>query len=120
MISSDDRTFQELLKMLSDTSDEVVKLDLQLLAQMSTISSHDNFKKIISSLLDIFASDRSLLEGRGSLIIRELCARLNPEKIYLAFAENLETTDDWEFASTMVLNLNTILGTEILFQFVLV
>ena len=42
------------------------------------------------NLLDIFSTDRRLLETRGSLIIRQLCLNLNTERIYRKFAEILE------------------------------
>lgn len=42
------------------------------------------------NLLELFSTDRSLLDSRGSLIIRQLCLNLNTEKIYRTFAEILE------------------------------
>lgn len=45
------------------------------------------------NLLELFSTDRRLLETRGSLIIRQLCLNLNTEKIYRAFAEILEKED---------------------------
>ena len=42
------------------------------------------------NLLELFSTDRRLLETRGSLIIRQLCLNLNTEKIYRALAEILE------------------------------
>jgi len=51
------------------------------------------------------------LEHRGSLIVRHLSLFLNAEKIYRALAKTLETEEDLEFASLMVLTLNLILLT---------
>ena len=42
------------------------------------------------TLLELFSTDRKLLETRGSLIIRQLCLNLNTERIYRTFAEILE------------------------------
>jgi len=42
------------------------------------------------NLLSLFATDRKLLETRGSLIIRQLCVNLNPDRIYRTLAEILE------------------------------
>jgi vacuole morphology and inheritance protein 14 len=42
------------------------------------------------NLLSLFGTDRKLLETRGSLIIRQLCVNLNPERIYRSLAEILE------------------------------
>jgi vacuole morphology and inheritance protein 14 len=58
------------------------------------------------SLLSLFGTDRKLLETRGSLIIRQLCVNLNPDRIYRSLAEILERDEDLEFASIMVQNLH--------------
>jgi vacuole morphology and inheritance protein 14 len=86
----DDGTFPALLKTLSDPSEEVVKSDLQLLAQISSSSEEENFTSFMVNLLSLFSTDRRLLETRGSLIIRQLCLSLNTERIYRTFAEILE------------------------------
>ncbi|EGF77115.1 hypothetical protein BATDEDRAFT_14265 [Batrachochytrium dendrobatidis JAM81] len=111
MHSSDQRTFQALLGTLSDLSEEVVKRDLQLLAQISHYSDDQYFTNFMDNLLTLFSSDRRLLETRGNLIIRQLCFSLNPERMYRSFAELIENEQDIEFASTMVQNLNLILVT---------
>ncbi|KAI7899299.1 vacuolar protein 14 C-terminal Fig4p binding-domain-containing protein [Cokeromyces recurvatus] len=111
ILASDDGTFPALLKTLSDSSEEVVRKDLQLLAQISFYSDHSYFRSFIMSLLSLFSTDRRLLETRGSLIIRQLCMSLDPERIYCTIADILEQDEDLEFASTMVQNLNIILIT---------
>ncbi|KAJ1548127.1 hypothetical protein HK096_004313 [Nowakowskiella sp. JEL0078] len=109
----DDTTFSALLKALSDTSEEVVRRDLELLAQISQISDSNYFSRFILNMLTLFSTDRRLLETRGSLIIRQLCLSLEPERIYRTFSEILEKDEvlDLEFVSTMVQNLNIILIT---------
>jgi len=89
----DDGTFPALLKTLSDSSEEVIKHDLQLLAQISSSSEETYFKAFMVNLLELFSTDRRLLETRGSLIIRQLCLNLNTEKIYRTFAEIIEKED---------------------------
>lgn len=111
ILVSDDGTFPALLKTLSDSSEEVVRRDLQLLAQISSYSDHEYFRSFIVSLLSLFSTDRRLLETRGSLIIRQLCMSLDPERIYCVIADILEQDEDLEFASVMVQNLNIILIT---------
>ena len=86
----DDGTFPALLKTLSDSSDEVIKHDLQLLAQISSSSEESYFKSFMVNLLGLFSTDRRLLDHRGSLIIRQLCLNLNTERIYRTLAEILE------------------------------
>ena len=69
---------------------QVIKHDLQLLAQISSSSEESYFKLFMHNLLELFSTDRKLLETRGSLIIRQLCLNLNTERIYRTFAEILE------------------------------
>ncbi|CAE7233428.1 unnamed protein product [Rhizoctonia solani] len=111
ILSMDDGTFPALLKTLSDTSEEVIKHDLQLLAQISSSSEEGYFKAFVMNLLELFSTDKGLLDSRGSLIIRQLCMSLNTERIYRTFAEILEREEDLEFASVMAQKLNIILIT---------
>ncbi|RKP18351.1 hypothetical protein ROZALSC1DRAFT_15275, partial [Rozella allomycis CSF55] len=62
-------------------------------------------------LLELFKSDRKLLETKGSLIIRQLCISLQPEKVFCSFSEFLEIENDLEFASFIVQHLTIILLT---------
>lgn len=79
-------------------STQVVKSDLQLIAQISSSSDESYFKAFMINLLDLFSTDRGLLEARGSLIIRQLCLNLNTERIYRTFAEILEKEEVREMA----------------------
>ncbi|PWN50102.1 ARM repeat-containing protein [Violaceomyces palustris] len=111
ILSMDDGTFPALLKTLSDPSEEVIRCDLRLLAQISSASEDAYFHSFMANLLSLFSTDRRLLETRGSLIIRQLCASLHTERIFRTLAEILEKDEDLEFASIMVQNLNVILLT---------
>ncbi|KAL0077486.1 vacuolar protein 14 C-terminal Fig4p binding-domain-containing protein [Phycomyces blakesleeanus] len=111
ILPSDDGIFPALLKTLSDSSEEVVRRDLQLLAQISFHSDHEYFRSFMVNLLLLFSTDRRLLESRGSLIIRQLCMSLDPERIYCTIADILENDEDLEFASIMIQQLNIILIT---------
>lgn len=71
----------------------MVKHDLQLLAQISSTSEDAYFTTFLVNLLELFSTDRRLLETRGSLIIRQLCLNLNTERIFRTFAEILEKDD---------------------------
>ncbi|KAK2734803.1 hypothetical protein FQN57_001453 [Myotisia sp. PD_48] len=101
-----DGTFPALLKTLSDPAEAVVTRDLQLLSQISRNSEDSYFASFMVDLLQLFSTDRKLLEGRGNLIIRQLCMNLSPERIYRTLADCLEKEEDIEFASIMVQNLN--------------
>ncbi|XP_023342024.1 protein VAC14 homolog [Eurytemora carolleeae] len=107
-----------LLQTLSDHSDEVVILDLDVLAKISsyhadptssTTSIH--FKQFIKSLLKLFNADRVLLENKGSFIIRQLCVLLRAEDIYKSLSELLVLEDNLKFSRLMVETLSTILLT---------
>ncbi|KAF3903304.1 hypothetical protein AA313_de0206104 [Arthrobotrys entomopaga] len=111
VIAVNDGTFPALLKTLSDTSELVVTRDLELLSQISKNSDDDVFASFMNDLLNLFSTDRRLLETRGYLIIRRLCLNLNPERIYRTLAELIEKEEDVEFASTMVQLLNNNLMT---------
>jgi len=101
-----DGTFPVLLKTLSDPAEAVVTQDLQLLSQLSKNSEDNYFSSFMVALLQLFSTDRKLLEIRGNLIIRQLCINLRPERIYRTFAETIEKDEDIEFSSIMVQNLN--------------
>jgi vacuole morphology and inheritance protein 14 len=106
IVAFNDGTFPALLKTLSDPAEAVVTKDLQLLSQISRNSEDDYFSNFMVSLLQLFSTDRKLLETRGNLIIRQLCMTLSAERIYRTLAECIEKEEDVEFASIMVQNLN--------------
>ncbi|KAK6193327.1 hypothetical protein LQW54_012560, partial [Pestalotiopsis sp. IQ-011] len=106
IVAFNDGTFPALLKTLSDPAEAVVTKDLQLLSQISRNSEDDYFSNFMVSLLQLFSTDRKLLETRGNLIIRQLCMSLSAERIYRTLAECIEKEEDVEFASIMVQNLN--------------
>ncbi|THC98822.1 hypothetical protein EYZ11_001669 [Aspergillus tanneri] len=106
VVAFNDGTFPALLKTLSDPAEAVVTKDLQLLSQISRNSEDSYFKSFMVNLLQLFSTDRNLLEVRGNLIIRQLCMNLSPERIYRTLADCLEKEEDIEFASIMVQNLN--------------
>lgn len=70
-----------------------MKHDLQLLAQISASSDDSHFASFLMNLLELFSTDRRLLEQRGSLIIRQLCLNLNAERIFRHLADILEKDD---------------------------
>jgi vacuole morphology and inheritance protein 14 len=120
--------FPVLLKTLSDHSDEVVLMDLKVLAQIFTSSSSvvmnsasdsrislsdspSYFTKFMIALLKMFHTNATVLEERGSFIIRHLCMLMTAEDIYRSLSEILLDYEDLRFAYTIVQTLNTILLT---------
>lgn len=123
ILATNDGTFPALLKTLSDPAEAVVTRDLQLLSQIAKNSEDGYFTSFMVNLLQLFGTDRKLLELRGNLIIRQLCVSLSAERIYRTLADCLEKDEvgrmtdlgvqcadeaiqDVEFASIMVQNLN--------------
>ena len=121
-----------LLRTLSDPSDKVVLLNLQVLSRISLAHREEmqgklesekeeaQFQLVLSAILNLFATDRHLLETRGSLIVRRLCVLLNAKSVYIRMADALcdyevadgsSEIDRLEFVGTMVQTLNLILLT---------
>ena len=120
-----------LIRTLSDPSDAVVLLNLQVLSRISLAqrddrgdaeeSEEEQFQLVLNAILSLFAKDRQLLETRGSLIIRKLCVLLNAKSVYIRLANALMQYEKvngkvadagtLEFVSTMVQTLNLILLT---------
>lgn len=90
VLATNDGTFPALLKTLSDPAEAVVTRDLQLLSQISKNSEEGYFTSFMVNLLQLFSTDRRLLETRGNLIIRQLCLSLSAERIYRTLADCLE------------------------------
>lgn len=113
---------------------QAVLIVLQVFALISTSNRaknegnyNDYFTKFIIGLMDLFRSDRTLLETRGSFIIRfvhllfffhhicelfrQLCMLLSPEHIYKTLSETIANETDANFAAMMVKILSSILLT---------
>ncbi|XP_075522411.1 protein VAC14 homolog [Primulina tabacum] len=101
--------FKTLLTALSDPSDEVVLLVLEVHACIAKDEKH--FHQLTLYLIQNFRDDYSLLEKRGTLIIRRLCVLLDAETVYRKLSAILQGEPDLDFASTMVQALNLILLT---------
>ena len=69
------------------------------------------FSKVFDSLILLLQEDKLLLETRGALIIRKLCALLDAKSIYVLIASIIDNNLDLEFSSVLVQTLNLILLT---------
>jgi len=87
IMESIDDLLPVLLKTLNDESDEVVLFNLQVMARISI--DEVQFDRVLQAILQLFSSDRRLLEARGSVIIRKLSILLNPQRVYLQCASIL-------------------------------
>lgn len=99
VLSREDGTFPALLKTLSDTSEDVIRSDLQLLAQISSYGDEEYFNNFMLNLVRLFSTDRGLLEQRGRLIVGQLCTCLNAELIFRTLAKILEDEEVWNLSS---------------------
>ena len=67
-----------------------------------------HFRLVINAILGLFASDRMLLENRGSLVVRKLCVLLDSESVYMLMAEvlsascEISTSKEDDFVSEQV------------------
>lgn len=98
-----------LLKAISDSAEDVVLINLQVLARISL--DEVQFLRVLNALVQLFLEDRPLLETRGALVLRKFCALLDCRSIYLAIAAILNDMPNLEFASIVVQTLNLILLT---------
>lgn len=78
--------FPDLLKILSDNSDDVVFQGLSVLAEIvnSTHSKDDKisqtqYRKFLVSLLTLFSEEKPFLENRGAFIIRFVGSSIKPD-----------------------------------------
>ena len=110
VVAFNDGTFPALLKTLSDPSEAVVTKDLQLLSQISRNSEDSYFTSFMVNLLQLYSTDRHLLEVRGNLIIRQLSLNLSPERIYRTLAECLEKEEVMFIAHFWLLYTNVSSG----------
>merc|ERR1719315_529232 len=106
-----DKIFPTLLKTLSDSNDEVVIMDLRVLAVVCKLSGNKQIKSLMVSLYTLFKADRTLLDSKGAYIIRQLSIYLCPEDIYKSMAELIQNEKDLKFARLLVEYLNTIMFT---------
>ncbi|CAN0185997.1 unnamed protein product, partial [Discosporangium mesarthrocarpum] len=89
-----------LLNALSDRADDVVLMNLEVLARI--MLNEKEFHRVLQEVLQLFSDKRRLLETRGGLIIRRLCTLQQPKSIYVALASVLQSNNDLEFIGVMV------------------
>mmetsp|Transcript_10068 Transcript_10068/g.31913 ORF Transcript_10068/g.31913 Transcript_10068/m.31913 type:complete len:793 (-) Transcript_10068:23-2401(-) len=96
-----------LLATLGDSSELVVRQDLEVLAKMATEASH--FDRLMRSLMELFRADPALLESRCSLALRQLASHLSPFALMRASARILAQEADRDFARVMMQALSLVL-----------
>lgn len=89
-----DALFPACIAKISDPSEKVVSLSLEVMAKIS--QNEDYFARLVSSVVALFAADRGLQSARGALIIRQLSLFIEPAKILTAIAKLLQAHADLE------------------------
>ena len=103
--------FFALLRTLNDDVDDIVILDIQVLALICKDNSQDSFRRVLKEVYNLFQKDQILLEKRASLVVRHFCQLLSPERVYRELAHIVSGTEDLTFAALIVQMLNIILLT---------
>ncbi len=103
--------FFALLRTLNDDVDDIVILDIQVLALICKDNSQDSFRRVLKEVYNLFQKDQILLEKRSSLVVRHFCQLLSPERVYRELAHIVSGTEDLTFAALIVQMLNIILLT---------
>eukprot|EP00897_Mesotaenium_endlicherianum_P002664 jgi/Mesen1/2425/ME000157S01563 len=98
-----------------ETNDEQLQRVVVLVLEVQACIARDphHFHRLMVLLARRFDADRTLLEKRGSLALRQLCVLLDAEKIYRELAHILEGESDVEFATIMVQSLSSEDGREL-------
>jgi len=117
------RLFEPIFVTLALPDEEVVVAALQVLAnimggrnpdedrlQDEDIDS-DLFSLVTQRLLQLFAEKRWILETRGRLMIRQLCAHLDPRHLFVAVARAIKQEKNLELRHQLVQTFNWILLT---------
>lgn len=102
-----DELFPALLKALSDPAEEVMRIDLEAIAQLSGKEAY--FAKLMENLVRLFANERQVLRNRAPKIIRLLCRFADAGRIFSSLAGIIEKEQDVEFAAETVQTLNLLL-----------
>jgi len=104
-----DEMFPVLLRLLYDASEEVMRLDLEVIAAFVSRGNEAWFAKLIENLVRLFATDRRVLRDRAAKIVRLLCKFAAAERVFVALAAILVGETDLCFAAEVVQTLNLLL-----------
>jgi hypothetical protein len=80
---------------------------------LGNISLHEQyFTIVIEKILQIFRNNKEILANKSHIIIKKLCGILDPQKVYITFAEKLLIWGEISFISSVVQTLDMILLTD--------
>lgn len=107
ILEHNDSMFLTLLKSLSDEDDRLIGKALSLLSSLCSDSNDNYIRKFLLDFLTLLKRDSSLLKTRANFIMRQICARLSPERIYKESSLLLDPNDDIIFVRMMIQILST-------------
>lgn len=107
ILRHNDSMFLTLLKSLSDKDGRLTEKALELLSSLCSDTNDNYIKKFLQDLLILFKKDTRLLKVRANFIMRQLCARLSPERIYRVVSQILDSCDDAPFVRMVIQILST-------------
>eukprot|EP01065_Artemidia_motanka_P035579 TRINITY_DN43491_c0_g1_i1.p1 TRINITY_DN43491_c0_g1~~TRINITY_DN43491_c0_g1_i1.p1 ORF type:complete len:696 (+),score=280.03 TRINITY_DN43491_c0_g1_i1:61-2088(+) len=104
-----DRLFPELMSILSDPSDRVVEMDLQVLAMIT--KRPESFERFMTELVELLQRDGYKLMPRAGMVVKALAPLINSINLFRTLAAILSRQEDLNFVSSLVTTLNVILLT---------
>ncbi|CAR26542.1 ZYRO0B12232p [Zygosaccharomyces rouxii] len=107
ILEHNDSMFLTLLKSLSDEDDRLIEKALSLLSSLCSDSNDNYIRKFLQDFLTLLKRDSRLLKTRANSIMRQICSRLSPERIYKEIAPLLDPSDDIVFVRMMIQILST-------------
>lgn len=107
LIDHDESTHLTVLKSLSDKDPRLISKALELISDLCNGSNEAYIKKFLKNLLKLFKENDKLLKTRSNYIIRQLCAKLSPERIYKTLSSIVEMDDDISFVRMVIYSLTT-------------
>ncbi|SCU77873.1 LAMI_0A02630g1_1 [Lachancea mirantina] len=111
LLEHTDTTFLTLLKSLSDKDGQLISKALDLLSDLCSNSNELYFKKFMEELLMLFKTNSELLKNRSNNILRQLCLKLSPERVYRDLSLILEEEENATFVRMIIQILSTTLIT---------
>lgn len=101
--------FPELMKLLGDPSDQVVELDIRVLAMIT--NTPETFEEFLTKLVELLQKDNYKLMHRAGMLVKSLANESDADVAFRTLASILCREGDLGFVSSLVTTLNMILLT---------
>jgi vacuole morphology and inheritance protein 14 len=101
---------QRVIEKLQDSEEIIVQNAVDLLGTLSLFEN--NFKAIISKILNVFHNEEYILHNKSFTILKKLSSIIEAGKVFTTFAEQLLHYTDTKFISAVVQKLDILLLTD--------